>query len=61
MKTCSKCDNKLIEGLKYCFNCGADVDEKSVKSSETKNVKKETKNCKAKSRLSTEVFDHFMN
>lgn len=31
MKCCSKCGNeKLIEGVKYCLNCGADL-EKNVK------------------------------
>ena len=61
MKSCSKCGNKLIEGLKYCFKCGADVDEKSVKKETPNTVKQETKKCKVKSRLSTEVFDNFMN
>lgn len=27
MKVCRKCGNdKLIEGIKYCLNCGADVE-----------------------------------
>lgn len=61
MKSCPKCGNKVIEGLKYCFTCGADIDEKVVKQASTKTVKKEEKKCKAKSRLSSEVFEHFMN
>lgn len=28
MKCCSKCGNdKLIEGIKYCLNCGAEVEK----------------------------------
>lgn len=68
MKYCPKCENKLIEGLKYCFKCGADVDEKNVKSHTIKNVNEDvnddvnsnSKN-QVKTRLSVEVFDVFFN
>ncbi|MBQ8681453.1 MAG: zinc ribbon domain-containing protein [Bacilli bacterium] len=26
MKSCSRCGNKMIEGVKYCLNCGNEVE-----------------------------------
>lgn len=28
---CKNCDNKLIEGIRFCLKCGADVETSSVK------------------------------
>lgn len=69
MKYCSKCENQLIEGLKYCFKCGTDVDvndSNNVKQEETvtvnTNVNDNVKqNNKTNLRLSSGVFDIFMN
>lgn len=66
MKCCSKCGNtKLIEGIKYCLNCGAEV-EKNIKChcdekcecNKKESVNKEDK-CLVKTRLSVELFEIF--
>ena len=66
MKCCSKCgNNKLIKGIKYCLNCGAEV-EKDVKCqcgekcecNTTESVNKDDK-CLVKTRLSVELFEIF--
>lgn len=51
MKKCAKCEGKLIEGLKYCFTCGADVAPNKKQEKDNK-VKKVTK-----SRLDTRLFE----
>lgn len=66
MKCCSKCGNeKLIEGIKYCLNCGSEV-KKDTKCScgencECNKNKNETKDdkCVVKTRLSVELFEIF--
>ena len=64
MKYCPKCENKLIEGLRYCFKCGADVDTNNVKKNTEKDVNKnvnESKANKVRTRMSVEVIDVFFN
>ena len=66
MKCCSNCGNeKLIEGIRYCLNCGAEV-EKDIKCNCGENCdcnknKSETKDgkCVVKPRLSVELFEIF--
>lgn len=55
MKYCSKCEGKLIEGLKYCFNCGADVEK--AENHKKGNKKGTAKKGNHKSRLDTRLFD----
>lgn len=58
MKYCSKCENKLIEGVRFCLNCGADVNSVKCEAKKTVNKDvKDTKKCKPKSRLDTRLFD----
>lgn len=56
MKKCAKCDHELIEGLKYCFNCGEEVDTNDEHNSESDNKK-----CQPKTRLDSQVLDVFFN
>ena len=66
MKVCSKCgNNKLIEGVKYCLNCGADLEKNKsenvkccVKNKTDENVN-ENEKCLVKTRLSVELFEIF--
>lgn len=55
MKKCPKCDHDLIEGLKYCFNCGEEVDNGD------KDGKSDNKKCQPKTRLDSQVLDVFFN
>ena len=70
MKYCSNCENKLIEGLKYCFKCGADVETNmsndNVNHDNNVNVNSNVNDdvnekAKSNSRLSAGVFDIFMS
>jgi len=65
MKCCSKCGNdKLLNGIKYCLKCGANVEKENVKccvndkeeNCVNKNVN-ENGNCLVKTRLSVELFE----
>lgn len=66
MKCCSKCGNKkLIEGIKYCLNCGAEVEKdvkchcgEKCKCNTNKSSNKDDK-CVVKTRLSVELFEIF--
>lgn len=66
MKCCSKCGNtKLIEGIKYCLNCGAEVKkdvechcDENCECNANKRTKKDDK-CVVKTRLSVELFEIF--
>lgn len=64
MKYCSKCENKLIPGLRYCFQCGTEIKVGEVnKTSKGNDDKVSCKNevrdkkCRMKSRLDTRLFD----
>lgn len=63
MKVCSKCGNdKLIEGIRYCLKCGADVEETNVKEKSNECVNEDVNDkgkCVVKSRLSVELFEIF--
>ena len=66
MKVCLKCGNdKLIEGVRYCLKCGANVEKeknhnvnKCVNDDVNKNVNEDGK-CLVKTRLSVELFEIF--
>jgi len=70
MKVCSKCGNdKLIQGIRYCLKCGADIENNSVnnekccvKENVNSCVNKDVNNkdkCVVKTRLSVELFEIF--
>ena len=66
MKCCLKCGNEnLIEGIKYCLNCGAEVENDAKcccdeKCECKKNVcKTKDDKCVVKTRLSVELFEIF--
>lgn len=63
MKKCSKCGNeKLIEGIKYCLQCGADVEDAKANKQDCCCAKeKTTEDGKSivKTRLSVELFEIF--
>lgn len=68
MKCCSKCGNdKLIEGVRYCLNCGADVEKqcsdnvkccaKDKVNADVNHDVNEDGKCLVKTRLSVELFE----
>lgn len=63
MKVCTKCGNdKLIEGIRYCLQCGADVENVSTnkdKCCDNKKNENADDKCLVKTRLSVELFEIF--